>query len=188
MRDLFVVRQGSTLLPLNGEEEAKLIEFPRGKVLRAKVTQPRSVPHNSFFHVVCQEAFPKWPKEHRFQPDDWKHLRSWLLCMADHCSRMVVTISDEEARLIAPIIKAFTSWFGEDKERHIWCDIRRNAIIAVRPLSIKFDDVDEHAFLPIAERVYGILMKEAGFDVAEHKRRWEEEMAAGGGAEPAEAE
>lgn len=174
MKDIFVTRRGSTLLPLNGEEEEKLRTFGAGKVLRAKVTQPRSVPHNAFFHVCIQEAYEVWPKNHRFTPDDWKHLRSWLLCKAGHCSKMVVSISDEEARLIAPIIKAFGSWFGEDKERHIWCDIRNNAIIAIRPLSIAFDDVDENHFTPIAERVYQILQMEGGFDVDEHKRKWEE--------------
>lgn len=186
MEELLVTRRGSTLVPLDEDAENRLREFAVGAILKAKITRPRSPEHNSFFHVCIQEAFWKWPRDHpQFQPDDWKHLRAWLLCKAGHCQKMVVTVSSGEEKLLKPIIQAFRSFFETDKERYIWVGIKDHALMAVRPLSLKYSDVDQHWFQPIADRVFDILQTEGNFNVDEHHRKWQEDVAAGRRKKPA---
>jgi hypothetical protein len=162
------------LVPLDAESEEKLEEFPAGSILKAKVTRPRSQVHNAFFHVFIQEVFDKWPRSHDFQPDEWKHLRAWLLCKAGHCEKMTVVISEDERHIINPIIKAFRTFFGTDKDRYTFVGIKGSALIAMRPSSLKYEDVDQHWFQPIAEKVFEIIEEETGMKADEHHKRWQE--------------
>lgn len=177
MEEVRVTRQGSTLVPLDGPGEEAIRTFPQGAILKAKITRPRSQTHNGFFHVVIQEAFDVWPRSHAFQPNDWKHLRAWLLCKAKHCDVMTVELSDEEAKLLRPVLAAFKSFFEQDAERHLFVGIKGGGLIAMRPKTLSFAAVDQHYFQPIADEVFGLLMSEAGFDVEVHKKAWEERNA-----------
>lgn len=174
MEELRVTRKGGALIPLDHDSERKLAGFPAGAVLKAKITRPRSKVHNAFFHVFLQEVFDQWPETHHFQPSSYEELRAWLLVKADHCEKMVVTISPDEQRLLSPIIKAFRTFFGTDRDRFTWVGIKGNALMALRPLSLKYEDVDQHWFAPLADRVFAIVEDETGMKADDHHKAWQE--------------
>ncbi len=173
MEEARVTRQGSALVPLDGPGEEAIRAFPEGSLLKVKITRPRSKKHNGFFHVCIQEAYDVWPRSHEFQPVSWKHLRAWLLVKAKHAHVMTLELTDDQIKLVGPVIRAFKEFMSEDDEdQFIFTGIRGNALIAMRPKTLSFAAVDQHWFQPIADEVFATLKEEAGFDVEEHYQEW----------------
>ncbi len=173
MEEARVTRQGSALVPLDGPGEEAIRGFPEGTLLKVKITRPRSRRHNGFFHVCIQEAYDVWPRSHEFQPVSWEHLRAWLLVRAKHHHVMTLELTDEQIKLVGPVVRAFKEFMAEDDEdAFIFTGIRGNALIAMRPKTLRFSAVDQHWFQPIAEEVFGILKEEGGFDVQLHYEQW----------------
>lgn len=167
MRDVFLVRNGSSLIPLGPEDQEMLEEFPQRKPLRAKVTQPRSVPHNGFFHVLIQEAFDIWPKSHKAKPRDWKHLRAWLLVEADHCRHEEVEIGDDVPPEAVNVIVRAMRQFHDEEDRFYWFFVNKGILHMYRPLTIRFAEVGEEDFRLISEKVFKIIYDVTGLDADE---------------------
>lgn len=55
MTEIFMERRGSTLVPCSAHFAEELESLPFGKPLRCKITQARSLPHNSLYWV-CLKA------------------------------------------------------------------------------------------------------------------------------------
>jgi hypothetical protein len=172
-KDLYLVRRESMLLPLDAEGEEALRDLPQGKMLRAKITQPRSVPHNAFFHAFLQEVYPKWPKGHRHQPETWEHLRAWLLCKVGHCRRVEVEVGDASLHVVRKVLHGLAQ-FHEDEDRYYWHWVERESVIFVRPLTLRFDTVDENEFKIITEAVFREIYEATGLDADEHHKRFTE--------------
>src|SRR5262245_27287776 len=166
MRDVFLVRRGSSLHPLGAEDLEAIEEFPQRKPLRGKITQPRSVPHNGFFRAFVQEAFNAWPIGHRAKPASWEQLRAWLLVEAGHCRRHEVHVGEASLHTIKTVVEALRK-FHNDEDRFFWFYIKDETLHMVRPLTIRFAEVGEEDFRIISEKVFKIIYDVTGLDADE---------------------
>jgi hypothetical protein len=55
----------------------------------------RSTPDHNRFFALIESAYEHWPEAHRFQPKSAEHLRGWLLCEANHCTREILQFEYE---------------------------------------------------------------------------------------------
>lgn len=101
-------------------------ELQQGALLRAQITQSRSIRQNSFFHAVCEAAYenqrsgPKLPS--------WRHLKAYLLVMAGHCEEVRTKLGkrqsqDEAVVMVGAIAGALrrrfdTVWTTLDPNTH----------------------------------------------------------------------
>lgn len=171
MKEILVVRNGSSLLPLDAENEQLVREFPQGKLLKAKVTQPRSVAHNGFFHAFLQDVFPLWPRDHKAKPQSWEHLRAWLLCEVGHGRVTETWVGDTELAAVQRMVKALRD-FHDEEDRFYWYYIQGESVIFRRPLTLKFAEVGEDEFKRITEAVFSKVYEVTGIDVDEYHQRW----------------
>lgn len=55
MTEIYVERRGQHLIPINAHFAEELEALPQGVMFKAKLTRPRSTPHNSFYFVCLGE-------------------------------------------------------------------------------------------------------------------------------------
>lgn len=59
-----------------------------GDAVRARISQPRSLPQNSLLHALCEAAWENHQEGCPPPPDTvptWRHMKAWLLIEAGHC-------------------------------------------------------------------------------------------------------
>lgn len=102
MIDLRLTYEGNGVFRAIGKLDHELCanELEQGERVRAKVTRQRSVRQNDFFHALIEAAF----ENQRGGPSlpSWRHLKSWLLIQADHC-----TVKRFRADAMTPQVAAY---------------------------------------------------------------------------------
>jgi hypothetical protein len=171
VEEILAVRRESVLVPLGPDDEEKVRSFPFGRHLKLKITQPRSVPHNAFFHVFVQEAYDIWPAGKKTKLRDWKHLRAWLLVKAGYCKHEEIDVGDASLEVINTIVTGLRK-FHDDDDRYYWYHPIGTVLHMWRPLSLKFESIDEHDFVPLAEEIYRIIFENTGLDADERHKEW----------------
>jgi hypothetical protein len=176
MKDVFLRRVGRSLVPTNAEGEAALESYPSGAVVRAKLTQERSLPHHKFFFAFLREVFENWPKTYKIQPPDEDWLRSWLLVMAGvkHSWSIAWDVLGPNPliviQILKPMLRQITSkpifWSVNPKEGMVEADWAK---------SIAFHKMEEDEFKETTTRIFDVIYAEVGMDVEEHYKAWQKE-------------
>lgn len=175
MKEVFLTNMGNALVPAEADGEEALASYPKGVVLRVKITQPRSNPHNSFFFAFLRETFDAWPSTHAFQPrDSSDHLRAWLLVKAGFSEQIEVDWPENKMQAVhaANTLKVVVNRFSRGKP--FWVKIVGLKVVAAWPMSIAFENMDEEEFKRVTTIVFSVIYAEAGLDVDEYYERWQE--------------
>lgn len=175
MKELFLTCTGKALVPANEEGEEALGSYPKGAILRVRITQPRSNPHNNFFFAFLREAFEAWPSTHRFQPRDYQdHLRAWLLVRAGFSEQVEVDWPENAWQSVqaANMLKAVVAKFSGG--RPFWVKTIGLKVVAAWPVSIAFENMDEEYFRRVTTIIFSVIYAETGLDVDEYYSRWQE--------------
>ena len=134
---------------------------------RALQGKRRSLPHHRRFFGLIDAAFQNWNHDHEFQPDDAKHLRAYLLCRAGYRQSREVPVAYSDgnpalAKLTAIAVEAAL------KEAGAYAFIRPHpdggSIAVYRAKSIKWSELPQKDFAPLAEAVEQIIEAELGVD------------------------
>lgn len=184
MPDMLLKRVGRAMLPANADAERKLLSLPEGRLLRSKVSLPRSGPAHRMFFAVLAAAAHHWPHGAEPQPaGDSEVLRAWLLIRAGHCDRIdfpfpddafgqklaLASVSDFVNRLRAkgehPFIRT-----GEltDDDGQLYAVVR---VFISR--SMDHDHLDESEFGPIRQHCYDDIEAIVGVRVDDLARETE---------------
>lgn len=171
MEELIVTRRGVELIPLGAHYEERLRTLPQGVALKARITQPRSLPHHNFFFAFLEEVYGSWPQVHKFQPVNATHLRAWLLVKVGYARRQEIQIGDASLHTVQAIVSGLRD-FHDSEDRYYWYWIEGERLLMARPLSMGFDHLDQHDFAPISDAVFKVIYDETGMDADEHHERW----------------
>ena len=127
----------------------------------------RSAPHHRRFFALINAAFHQWREGHEFTPEDPEHLRAWLLCRAGYRQSREVPVAYSDgnpalAKLTAIAVEAAL------KEAGAYAFIRPHpdggSIAVYRAKSIKWSELPQKDFAPLAEAVEQIIEAELGVD------------------------
>lgn len=178
MKELFLRNTRSALVPASKSGEEALASYPKDVILRVKVSQARMLPHHKFFFAFLDEAFEHWPALHAFKPRDADyHLRAWLLVKAGFSEGVDLRPRTvQEAHATVQALKLVVR--GLVGDRPFWSKIttdHEGGLIEVRwPMSIAFHNMDEEEFRRVTPVVFAVIYAEAGIDVDDYYRKWQE--------------
>ncbi len=84
MLDLRLRYQGNGTFHTASKLDLDLAEekVEKHALLRAKVSHPRSLRQNAYFHALIEAAYDN--PQAGPQVSDWRHLKAWLLIQAGH--------------------------------------------------------------------------------------------------------
>jgi hypothetical protein len=174
MKEVFLAVQKSALVAVNEDGEEALAGYPAGTVVRVRISQTRSNPHNNFFFAFLKEVFSNWPETHKFQPKDYNdHLRAWLLVKGGFSEIFESELMPDlktaglAAMLLTAMLKRFT------KGKPVWMKIEGRKISAAWPQSIAFDKMDEEEFKRVTTIIFAVIYAETGMKVEEYYDEWQ---------------
>ncbi len=134
-------------------------EFERGKLVRAKVSAPRSVRQNDFFHALIEAAWENQRGGPRLPT--WRHLKAYLLIEAGHCTETRLPLgrmtSNQAAEIAGKLAGALrrqydTAWVTYSQTR--------NEIILRFAKSVSFRAVDGDEMREITDKVVSLICTE----------------------------
>ena len=147
-----------------------------------EVFRPRSSRHHRLFFAVIAWAFDNWPEAHDFKPDNPEHLRAWLFREVGYIGRIgngYNILNPDPGKLTDFWAQAFHA--ARLSGGYGWLEQRENGDLEfITPRSIAWNELDQQAFNPVAERVFNEIaaifdFKIGGVDwkkkVKDHKRQ-----------------
>jgi len=134
------------------------------------LVRPRSPKHHRFFFKVIELAYHNWPETHAFQPDSTEHLRAWLLIRAGY--RLIIgnMLSVNDWGNISKLADFLAMLTHEIRTHGFAFPVLRDGMIEIQmPKSIKWSELDQKEFAPIAEAVFDEIEIQTGMKIADFK-------------------
>jgi len=151
--------------------------FPVGDRVRAKLTAPRSLKQNNWFHCIVQTAFNNQQGGPEFA--DWKALRSYLLIQAgwfDEWSAPWVVVGGRKAykfNIMRPVIEALAAGMRRRADYTVViADTKRELIVFRVARSFSFESCpDPEEATRIIDHAIGTICQEIIPGVSEEELR-----------------
>jgi len=143
-------------------------KLKQGDWCRAKLTQPRSIKHNNFFHICIKKVFDNLPDGHRYQ--DEEHLRAHLLVSIGHCDVLELDTSGVDEKMLAILIDRIIDQFLDLKGRVFFKQVGDKLYLRT-PKSTSFVAADQAQFKPIADKALEMAAGMIGVTVDDLKKR-----------------
>lgn len=131
--------------------EAVSAALDPGDRVRARLTRPRSVQQNEFFHALCEMAHDN--QSAGFRQPTWRHLKSWLLIEAGHC--------DVQIFRLGTLGTGLTQFLSALRHVHdnvqFWTNEENGTLIMKTAKSVSFRSADRETMHRIVDRVIEII-------------------------------
>ena len=129
--------------------ELATTELEQGEHVLARLTRPRSVRQNAFFHVLVQAAH----ENQRAGPPlpTWQHLKHWLLIQAGHCDVRQFSTGSMSQEVAAALRQTFDTVDFTTDGRSIFMRTAR---------SVSFRKCEADAMNEIVGKVVEIISRE----------------------------
>jgi hypothetical protein len=124
-------------------------KIERGSSVIAKITKPRSIRQNNYFHALIEYAF----ENQRAGPHlpTWRHLKSWLLIRADWCTVQEFDPGSMSKEMAAWLRRQFDTVDVTTNGEKIFVKVAR---------SVSFSRADADTFAPVMDKVIALICSE----------------------------
>lgn len=128
---------------------------------RQRLPSPRNLKRHNLLFALLEPALHQWPEGHEFQPLDREHLRGWLLCKAGWCEAADITVSGNQAQMVAQL----TAFMNAHCKERVYFKSTRRGMRAYKPRSISFRSCREADFRRVLDAVAEIITATIGVPI-----------------------
>jgi len=123
----------------------------------------RSLPQHNRYFALIRAAYDHWPEDHKFQPDNYQHLRKWLQCKAKHRTVVEVETEQFDERVMA-IIQAAVTAAMKATGGYAWVGVTHSGAAVLASKSIAIEELPHQEFCALNDAVEGIIRAETGLE------------------------
>ena len=176
-------RIGNKLIPHLADSELEFDQIPgEGKIVKVRVTLPRSIEHHRFLFAAIAEAYNNWPEKAEFQPQNVEHLRAYLICKSHNDYREALATFDMKTMNFKELVEAFGISAAQRKICFPIVDYERGKLYIVAPKSISWDKMEQSDFNTLSSYISEVLKEETGLTLEEYKKNATDEKTWGASA------